>query len=500
MKRRDFLRWTGFGATLAAAGACGTSGTPGATKEPARPGGWTDSPARHRLRIPPQLAVGAAPAELSLRTGSTEFVAGRTTPTWGVNGTYLGPTLRMTRGEPAALRVRNGLPETTSLHWHGLHLPARMDGGPHQPIAAGGVWGPRWEVGNAASTAWYHPHPHGQTASHVFRGVAGLIVVDDPGDVAASQLPRDYGVDDIPVILQDRTIDADGQVVWDTVPTFGQMGERMLVNGTLDAFVDVTTRRVRLRLLNASNARLYNVCFADGRRFTLVAADQGVLPAPVDLTRLALGPAERAEIVVECAPGERVVMGTASGPETIDEGDFALLELRAAASLRDSPAVPADLGGAGPLAPPAQARARTFRLQGHDAINDRGMDMTRIDEVVPAGAVEIWELENNVYSHNFHIHGVDFSILDRDGRPPHAWETGRKDTVHVPEKSRVRLAVRFPQFTDPSSPYMYHCHILRHEDAGMMGQFVVVEPGTESSVSHTLDTRGGAHAAHSGRH
>ncbi|UQS23732.1 MULTISPECIES: multicopper oxidase domain-containing protein [Amycolatopsis] len=129
---------------------------------------------------------------------------------------------------------------------------------------------------------------------------------------------------------------------------------------------------------------------------------------------------------------------------------------------------------------------RRFTLNGHDAINGKEMDLTRIDEVVPAGAVEIWEIENNVYSHNFHIHEVAFQILDTDGAPPPSYATGYKDTVYVPGKSVVRLAVQFGKFTDPTSPYMYHCHILRHEDSGMMGQFVIVEPGTENQVNRAI--------------
>lgn len=489
MERRDFLR-LGSGLLALAAVSCSSSppsGGGGRSGDAA----WVAS---NRLRIPPQLAPDAnGRLALRLQTGTTEFVAGRPTPTWGVNGAHLGPTLRLTRGEQARMRVTNALPETTTVHWHGLHPPAVADGGPHQPIAPGATWTPEWEVSNAPSTGWYHPHPHGATATHVFRGVAGLVYVDDDASRGLA-VQRDYGVDDIPVILQDRTIDADGQMEWDTRPNFGQMGEDMLVNGTLHAFVDVDAQRVRLRLLNASNARMYNVGFADERTFHLIATDAGLLPEPVSLTRVALGPAERAEIVVELRPSEPVVLTTAHGPERIDEGTFSLLELRPAAQLRSSPPLPARLGGNGPLVAASGATTRTFRLQGHDAINGQEMDMKRIDEVVPAGAVEIWEVENNVYSHNFHIHGLEFTILDRDGSPPHAWETGRKDTVHVPEKSRVRLAVATPRLADAQHPYMYHCHILRHEDAGMMGQFVVVTPGAEAHTSRVLS--GADHAGH----
>ena len=114
--------------------------------------------------------------------------------------------------------------------------------------------------------------------------------------------------------------------------------------------------------------------------------------------------------------------------------------------------------------------------------------MTRIDEVVPAGAVEIWEIDNTTYAHNFRIHEVSFRTLDIDGAPPPPYQSGPKDTVFLRKKARARLLVRFGEHTDPLTPYMYHCHLLRHEDKGMMGQFVVVEPGTEHLVPRTLPT------------
>lgn len=490
MERRDFLL-AGLGMTVTALTAC-SSGTPSAPATPWR--------AVTPLRIPPLARPGPDGwIDLRLHEGNTAFRPGRPTPTWGINeSSYLGPTVMLRRGERAKVRVHNGIPETTTMHWHGMHLPATVDGGPHQPITPGTTWQPQWTVTNRAATCWYHPHPHGATAQHVWRGLAGLLLVDDETPTPAA--PRTYGVDDLPVILQDRTITGDGDLVFDTVPTFGQLGDDMLVNGVLGAYHQLTTATVRLRLLNACNARLFNLGFDDDRAFTMIAGDAGLLPSPVPLRRLRLGPGERAEIVVAAGGREPFRLRTVAGDEAIDRGDHLLLELRPAPGVRASASSAIRTQGPGPIVPPAGATVRRLRLQGHDAINGQEMDLTRIDEVVPAGAIEVWEIENTVYAHNLHIHGVEFTVLDREGAPPELWETGRKDTVHLPPKTGVRLAVQLPTHADPRAPYMYHCHILRHEDAGMMGQFVVVEPGTEAATPRTLSTPGPAADHSAGQH
>ncbi len=447
------------------------------------------------LRIPPVLEPaqdpsGAKRVALSLQEGVHAFLPGKPTPTWGINGPILGPTVRLRRGSRVAVAVTNRLPELTTLHWHGLNVPAVFDGGPHQPIEPGATWRPTFTVDQPAATLWYHPHPHGSTALHVHRGLAGMLWIDDPATPA--ELPHRYGVDDVPLVLQDRTIGRDGQSLLTTEPNFGFMGTDMCVNATLQPFFTVTSRLVRFRLLNGSNARLYNLEFSDGRTFQVVGNDLGLLPAPVSTERLRLGPAERAEIVVPFGPGEAVTLLTRGGTERIDAGDHNILELRAAPTLAASAPLPGSLGGEAPLVPAPDATVRPFRLQGHDAINGREMDMARVDEVVTASTTEVWEIENTVYSHNFHIHGVSFTVLDVAGSPPPPWARGRRDTVHLPEKQSARLAVEFGPFADAVHPYMYHCHILRHEDAGMMGQYVVVRPGDESTTPRII----GAMATH----
>lgn len=448
---------------------------------------------RNPLQIPPVLRPerdknGVREFALTMQEGRSRILPGAETATWGFNGAFLGPTLRASRGDEIRMAVTNRLGEASTVHWHGMRLPAKMDGGPHQPIEPGATWTPQWTIDQPAATSWYHPHPHGSTAAHVYRGLAGMFLVDDGERL---ELPSEYGVDDIPLILQDKEFAQDGSFGGDPLKgTFGILGDHILVNGTYDPFLQVKTERVRFRILNGSNARMYNVGFADRRRFHVIGNDAGLLAAPVEVDELSLTPGERAEIVVSFTAGEQIVLRSSGGDADIDEGDFDLLKIVAAARLEDSPAVPGRLADVAPIQPPQGARVRRFRLNGHDAINGKEMDMSRIDEVVPAGAVEIWEIENSVYAHNFHIHEVAFQVLDTGGSPPPAYASGLKDTVYVPSKSTVRLAVQFGHYTDPASPYMYHCHILRHEDSGMMGQFVIVEPGTEDRVPRVLQTGG----------
>ncbi|MFG2621800.1 multicopper oxidase family protein [Streptomyces sp. NPDC048507] len=499
MKRRDFLVLA-----AAAAGAAGCDSASGGAGRPTAPpsdggGGAFARP----LRIPPLLepvvdAAGAKVFTLTMQRGRTEFLAGRPAPTWGFNGSYLGPTLRASRGDRVALEVVNRLGDETTVHWHGMRVPAVMDGGPQRTIAPGATWSPHWTVEQPAATTWYHPHPHGYTAQHVYRGLAGLFLLDDP-ESRALDLPKTYGVDDFPLIVQDKVINADGTLSEEKLDdSVFFLGNRVLVNGTLGPHLEVAAQRVRLRILNASNARLFHIGFADGRTFQVIGADAGLLPAPVSVDRVALSPAERVEIVAGFAPGESVVLRGFGGRDAIDKGDFDLLKIVAAERLQPSPEVPVRLSSTPPIEVPAGARVRTFRLDGDDEIGGRDYAMDRIDEIVPAGAREIWEVEARDHAHNFHIHEVALRVLDINGQPPPAWYRSQKDTVFLPAKSKARLAVEFGRFTDPRNPYMYHCHILRHEDRGMMGQFVIVEPGTEGQVERTLPAGTAAPATPSG--
>jgi len=448
------------------------------------------------LAIPPLAAShvdeqGRRVFDLRAAAGTTDFGRGGPTRTWGYSGGYLGPTLRASRGEKVLINVHNGLDEETTVHWHGMHLPASMDGGPHQPIRPDATWSPTWTIDQPAATLWYHPHPHGETEFHVYRGLAGMFILDDPA-ASALPLPHWYGVDDIPLIVQDKRFDgAQFGERSSVLGSLGILGDTVLVNGTVGPYLDVSTERVRLRILNASNARTFNFGLADDRSFAIVATDGGLLPAPVVERRVQLAPGERAEIILTVRPHERVVLrgypadlGTNFIMERLSGGDdtFDVLEVRAAATLRPSADVPSSLVDVPRIDPVESVRTRFFDLA-DESINGAEMSMRRVDAVVTKDTVETWEIRNrDGFPHTFHVHDVQFQVLSIDGDQPPLYLRGWKDTVYAVPNAAVRIIARFTDYADPQSPYMFHCHMLRHEDGGMMGQFVVVEPGQRVHV------------------
>ena len=500
LTRRNLLRLLA-GITLASLGAAGCTADGRLGGDDGQPVDTVGKVKFDRpLAIPPLAPSrhddqGRRVFDLTAQSGQHQFLTGQPTPTWGFNGDYLGPTLRAKRGEQVRINVHNQLPETTTVHWHGMHLPASADGGPHQPIAPGGTWSPSWRIDQPAATLWYHPHPDGQTERHVYRGLAGMFILDDDQE-AALALPRHYGVDDIPVIVQDKRFDHDGRLVEGEHEATGLLGDTLLVNGTVGPRLKVTTEQVRLRLLNASTARIYNFGLADNRPFALIASDGGLLPATVHTDRVQLSPAERAEIVVAVKPGERVVLrsfppelGTNRGMTQVAGGQdsFDVLQLRAASTLARSTPPPARLVAVPRLDPAAAATTRSFRLEGRE-INGKSMDMDRVDEVVTADSTEVWEVTNqHIQPHTFHVHGVQFQVLDIGGTAPPPPLSGWKDTVYLPPETPIRLIMRFGDYADPSQPYMFHCHLLFHEDMGMMGQYLVVRPGQQPQAPASHD-------------
>jgi FtsP/CotA-like multicopper oxidase with cupredoxin domain len=499
--RRGFLASALAGAGAAAGGMLLQSCSRAPVSAP-RP-----APVPRPLAVPPlapsTVDGGVRTFRLTAAPGTSGFLAGRDTPTWGYDAPFGGPTLRAARGERVRVHVTNRLPERTSTHWHGMVLPAAADGGPHSPIEPGATWSPEWTIDQPAATLWYHPHPHGVTGRHVHRGLAGLFVIDDStdGTDGGIPLPHRYGVDDVPVVVTDRVFTADGAFDEARRNAHGLLGDTLLVNGTVAPYLVATTARIRLRLLDASPARCYRFARSDGRPLVLVGTDSGLLPAPRPVPDVLLTPGERAEVLLDLEPGRPVILrsvphdlGAVSGTErTIGARDtLDVLQIRPAAVLAPAPPLPDRLPHEPGPEPVPGTTVRRFEL-GDDTIDGRSMDMTRIDEVVPAGAEEVWELAN-VHSrpHNMHVHDARGQVLSAAGRPVPAAERCWKDTVYVPPRTTTRVLLRFGRHPDPAVPYMYHCHLLQHEDQGMMGQFVVVPPGT-TDVPRTLAAATGGH-------
>ena len=483
MERRTFLQLVAATAFTQLPGCGGGSG--GNTN-----GGTNNVP----IVNPPQ-ASGTLPIptlltgtsfNLLLQSGSMNFLAGKTTPTYGINGNFLGPALKVKNGDPITLNVTNNLAEVATLHWHGMHLPANMDGGPHQTIQPGATWTASFTVKQKAGTNWFHPHTEGQTGRQVYMGLAGLLIVEDT-DTDVLDLPKTWGMDDIPLIVQDRLFKADGS--FDYLPTMqsqmsGFMGNTLLCNGMVNATVSLPAKEVRFRLLNGSNARVYNFAFSDGRSFKQIATDTALQATPTNLLALKLSPGERAEIVVDFTNDMNKslsLIDTISGVAIVTANVNTV-----AASITT---VPATLTTLPTLNPALAVRTRTFSLDmamgmgggmGQFLINGKAMDSTRIDQTVPLNDIEIWEITNMMnVTHNFHVHGTHFEILARNGSAANvaAYEKGHKDVVLINPSDTVRIIIQMTDYktsTDASAPYMFHCHILEHEDGGMMGQFIVV--------------------------
>lgn len=503
--RRAFIR--GAVVLLGSAALAPTLASCAGTAQP-EPAGQDGEP--RALPIPPMLdgemIDGVRTFALTTQAGTAEILAGVSTPTWGFNGDHMGPTLHMRRGENVRVDVTNHLDEMTAIHWHGMKLPARADGGPHSPIEPGDTWTAEWTVDQPTATLWYHPHPHMKTALHCYRGLAGALLVDDPVSDRLD-LPKDYGVDDIPVVITDQKFTGDGALDETIDPDLGLMGTTPLINGMANVAFAASTRRVRLRILNGAGMRFYNLGFSDGRAFNVVATDSGFLSEPVEVEYALLGPAERVEIIVNLEPGEEVTLrseplkGNFGIPEDNEKApdfgfqhSFDLLAITGPSEDAASPGeLPAVLDPAAAEPPNiAGVPEREFVLNTFQ-INGLTMDMSRVDVTVDHDGPEVWSVtnENPDWPHNFHIHDARFRVLELTGTDvPQVGTYGWKDTVAIPPGATVRLAVEFGHYPDPTIPYMYHCHMLFHEDQGMMGQFVIVEDGQAAELethdaSHT---------------
>ncbi len=464
MKRRNFLK---IGSTLTLAPLIGCA-----------KGNKPYNPFSQKLPIPKlasyKMINGVKTFVLDIQEGEMSFFKDTTTDTYGVNADFLGETVRVDHGDKVAFHVNNSLDELTTLHWHGLKVPGVSDGGPHSKIPAGTTWTADMQIAQHASTCWYHPHTHRETGRQVFMGVAGLFIIDDANSKSLA-LPQEYGLDDIPLVIQDRRFFTDGQFMYkqgmhDSM--MGVTGDVRLINGVIDPYIELEPKAIRFRILNGSNARIYNLILEGGHAIHQIASDSSLLPAPVQLKNIVLATGERAEIVIDFSQfaGQTLYLGDGMDNRR-------LLAIKVKQSQPTSMILPKQLVTINDYQDAKPVRTRTFTLNmsmGFLGINEKQMQMSRIDEVVKQGEYEIWEIWNpSPRPHPFHVHGTGFKVISRNGKSPLLNETGLKDTVLVYPREKVQIMVVFHHLAPKDRPYMYHCHILEHEDAGMMGQFVV---------------------------
>jgi FtsP/CotA-like multicopper oxidase with cupredoxin domain len=429
------------------------------------------------LPIPPladyKLVNGKKRFDLTIKKGEKNFLGDLKTETFGVNGDFLGPTIKVNNKDKVEINVTNKLDEKTTLHWHGLHINGKNDGGPHQIISVNDTWKAKLKIDQRATTAWYHPHFMDKTGYQVYKGIAGFFFIDDEN---SKKLPNQYGVDDIPLVIQDRRFSYNGSFSYIATmhdKMMGISGNYIFVNGAMTPVFKPTKDQIRFRVLNGSNSRIYMLGFEDEREFSLVATDGGFVEKPLPIKKLLLAPGERAEILIKVTENEKI-----SFVDYLSKSY--LIHINSNNTLVNTKSLPTTISKPFNIIPSTNETLREFNLSmgmGQALINGKRMNMNRIDEHIPINTSEIWRIKNTDsmmnMPHPFHVHGCSFEILSRNGRSPYLFEKGLKDTVLINKGDIVDIRVIFRKRADRDNPYMYHCHNLEHEDLGMMGQFTV---------------------------
>ena len=435
-----------------------------------------DSTGENELKIPSVLEHDDEKGSVytvRAQKGKTEIFDGTETVTYGYNGSFLGPMIRLEKGDTVKIKTVNELDEETTFHWHGLEVAGSADGGPHESLKPGEEKVIEFKVEQEASTLWFHPHPEGKTAEQVYNGLAGLIYIEDANSKSRG-LPNDYGKNDIPLIFQDRTFDDKKQLNFSAAMNDdGTIGDTLLINGTLNPKLAVNKEKVRLRLLNGSNARNYTFKLNTGDSFVQIATDGGFLNKPVTLKEITLTPSERAEIVIDFSQ-----LDTENELALINEDGSILLPFEVSDQNGKVSEIPGEMNNFSiteeEKSLPVTKKLELFGMMDQVTINGKKFDPERIDFTQQQGETEVWEIYNKPDEmggmiHPFHIHGAQFKILSRNGEEPPENERGWKDSISIHPDETVKIAIQFKH----KGVYMFHCHILEHEDNGMMGQVKV---------------------------
>jgi FtsP/CotA-like multicopper oxidase with cupredoxin domain len=444
-------------------------------------------------------------------------------------GSYLGPIIHLQKGQKVRIVLHNGLSDSSVTHWHGLHVPAEMDGHPMYAIDPGATLVYEFEVLNRAGMAIYHPHPHEATASQVYHGLAGALFIHDEEE-AKLELPS--GEYEIPIVIQDRLFDEQNQLIYARNKhdrMVGFYGDRILVNGRPDVNIDVDSRAYRLRILNGSNARIYKLAWDDGTPITVIGVDGGLLEQPEVKAYVMLAPGERLDVWADFSGrsvGSQLVlrslaftgvlpkmaqgMGHMMHANSLPVGsDYPIFTIHVTQKVSDSPKLPTQLSSfpryhindvSNPEKPVPIAISESpmaMLLNGRAYADHDVQDFERI-KLNTLQLIEIFHTHGNMgmghkggggmgmmsgmmsMAHPIHLHGQQFQIISRSVSADRAddyetvrhgfIESGLKDTVLVMPGESVRIIKPFEDF---NGVFMYHCHNLEHEDMGMMRDFLV---------------------------
>jgi spore coat protein A len=515
ISRGEFLRLGLAGGVMLAFGgsACSGSGE-GSTGTVLPSKAKLPEPFKVPLPVPPVLEpvrtdAGADYYEITQKAGRVEILPGLQTEVWGYDGIFPGPTVESRSGRKIIVRQRNELPVPVSTHLHGGRTPPESDGYPTDLILPKGQGRGSSEHGSVgehshffkdyrypneqrAATLWYHDHRMDFTGPQVWRGLAGFHIIRDDEDDA---LPLPKGERDVPLMICDRSFDEDGSFLYPSLdPALqgkpgveedymdGVLGDTILVNGAPWPFMEVSATKYRFRILNASNARRYELALepANHATFVQVGSDGGLLGAPIGHRTIRIAQAERFDVVVDFSKycvGDEITLRNRMG-----EGKTAdVMRFRVARKVNDDSTVPrrlSDMAEFHGLIESSARRTREFRFtrvadSGRTmwGINGEPFDPGRMTARPELGSTEVWHLRAAPAAHPIHLHLVRFKVLSRNGRKPLPTDAGWKDTVALASGEEARVLVRFDGYR---GRYVFHCHNLEHEDMMMMANFEVV--------------------------
>ncbi len=450
---------------------------------PAQAKGQTTS-FNQKLLIPPVLSPTTVDAttdyyNISMQSATLQIIPNLYTSVWTYNGIFPGPTIRARRNRRVVVRQSNNLPTNLSVHLHGGHTPPSFDGHPTDYITPGNFKDYFYTNEQLPATLWYHDHTMDFTGRNVYNGLAGFYILTDDFEDA---LPLPKGRYEIPLVIQDRTFNADGSLLYSNTGMNrlnGFQGQQILTNGVIQPYHYVERRKYRFRLLNGSNARVYDFALSNNQQFIQIGSDGGLLSAPVSHSSIVLGPAERVDVIIDFAEtnrGTNVILQNLRGTGATSEVmQFRVMPWHYG---KNNSRIPEVLRQVDRIPVSSASVTRDFTLNQTMGMggptfsfNNQPFSPTRIDANPQLNATEIWAFRSlTQMEHPIHIHDISWQILDINGNQPPAWNAGWKDTFLVPSLGTVRV---IGKFTDHTGDYVFHCHILEHEDFAMMGQFRV---------------------------